>query len=262
MGGGYYTNDAYFSSKKQRAAAGISDFHHNETSQEVHATLDPLRIKSKPFKKLESRDSTEHPDSNAVMVCFDVTGSNIDNAVIVQKQLPKLMGLLGKYLPDVQVGVAANDDILAVGARHCVQISEFESDIRIDDSIRNLLLTGNGGGNGEESYDLLLYGIARKTVLDCWEKRQRKGYLFIYADEQMRTTINNKAINDVYGDKLNEPVSLEQIILELKEKYHTFVIWPANSSFRDSKTQYERLFGKSRVLTLESPKGICELIGA
>jgi hypothetical protein len=261
MGRGFYSDDAYNTAKTYRATNNISDFHHNETSDKVHPTLDPLRIKDKPFKKLESRDNDEHPNSNAVMVCFDVTGSNIDNAVIVQKQLPKLMGLLGKYLSDVQVAVAANDDILAVGSRHCVQISEFESDIRIDESIRNLLLTGNGGGNSYESYDLVLYGIARKTVLDSWEKRHKKGYLFIYADELMREQINKEDINSVYGDKLTEDITLNQIITELKIQYNVYVIFPANSSYIESKKQYKQLFGKNNVLTLESPKVICELIG-
>ena len=262
MGGGYYSDNAYYSAKKQRAAAGIDDFQHTKTSKDIHPTLDPMRVKDKILKKLESRDSDEHPNSNAVIVCFDVTGSNIDNAVIVQKQLPKLMGLLGKYLPDVQVAVAAKDDILAVGPRHCVQISEYESDIRIDDSIRNLLLTGNGGGNDAESYDLVMYGIARKTVLDCWEKRHRKGYAFFYADEPMRELIHRSTIESVYGDHLTEDITLKQIISELREKYHVYIIYPSSGSYPHAKEQYKKLFGEESVLTLESPKQICELIGA
>jgi hypothetical protein len=170
------------------------------------------------------------------------------------------MGLLGKYLPDPQVCIAANDDILAVG-QNSVQISEFESDIRIDESIRNLLLTGMGGGNDGESYDLMLYGIARKTVLDCFEKRLRKGYLFIYADEPMRLRIFRNDILTIYGERIEADIPLAQIVSELMQQYHVFVMWPANSTYQHSREQYKAIFGSDRVLTLESPEWICELIG-
>lgn len=260
MGGGYYSDHDYHTTRQQRASAGVSDFAYTETHSTIHPSLDPHRIAGKPFHKLESRDNPDHPNSNAVVVTFDVTGSNIDNARIVQRKLPTLMGLLAKYLPDPQVAIAANDDILAVGS-NSVQISEFESDIRIDESIRNLLLTGNGGGNDGESYELMLYGIARKTILDCLEKRKRKGYLFVYADEPMRLHVLPNDVYAIYGERIEERIPLSRIVKELEQQYHVMVLWPANSSYQHSYEQYKHIFGEERVKVLESPEWICEFIG-
>jgi hypothetical protein len=260
MGGGYYSDRDFHTSRQQRVSAGISDFAYTETHSAIHPSLDPHRIAGKPFHKLESRDNPDHPNSNAVIVTFDVTGSNIDNARIVQKKLPTLMGLLGKYLPDPQVMIAANDDILAVGT-NSVQLSEFESDIRIDESIRNLLLTGNGGGNDGESYELMLYGIARKTILDCLEKRKRKGYLFIYADEPIRLQVQPDDVYRIYGERIEERIPFARIVKELEQQYHVMVMWPANSTYQHSYEQYKHLFGEERVKILESPEWICEFIG-
>jgi hypothetical protein len=260
MGSGHYSDNDYHSRKSQRVAQGVDDFQYSKTNTTIHPNLDPKRIKGKPFHKLESRDNPDHPNSNAVVVTFDVTGSNIENARIVQSKLPTLMGLLGKYLPDPQVCIAANDDILAVG-QNSVQISEFESDIRIDESIRNLLLTGQGGGNDGESYDLMLYGIARKTVLDCYEKRKRLGYCFIYADEPMRLKIFRNDILTIYGERIEADIPLAQIVKELQQQYNVWVLWPSNSTYEHSREQYKSIFGVDRVITLESPSFICELIG-
>src|SRR4051812_20903967 len=98
MGGGRWDDDAYTSSSSTRKAAGVDDFAYTKHAKSIHPTLDPLRIASKPDGKLESRDSLEHPDSNAIVVAFDVTGSNRSRAVEAQKALPALMNLLPKYI--------------------------------------------------------------------------------------------------------------------------------------------------------------------
>src|SRR6266699_4835030 len=193
MGSGTWDTKTYNNLVSHRASTAATlgvpvmnvDFsYHQEaqTTHKIHPNLDPLRINRKPAGILESRDSVEHPESNAAFVAFDVTGSNYQNAVPAQKKLPNLMELLVKYLSDPQVLIAANDDYNFVG-NSAIQISDYESDIRIDEHIRNVWLVGQGGGNMGESYDLLMYAAAKKTALDCFEKRNRKGYFFAYADE-------------------------------------------------------------------------------
>src|SRR5882762_3215356 len=115
MGGGVWDSGAYTSSKATRAASKTPDFAYTVSASSVHANLDPKRINSKPFGKLEARDSVDHPDSHPVLVAFDVTGSNYARAVDAQQRLPNLMDLLNKYLTDPQVAVAANDDYKVVG---------------------------------------------------------------------------------------------------------------------------------------------------
>lgn len=263
MGSGRFDHDTYLRDTTTRASAGKPDFeynHHATADTPVHPNLDPARIRNKPFAKLESRDSAEHPNSNAVFVCFDVTGSNYERAVEAQKKLPNLMGLLTRYLPDPQVLIAANDDFHYVGKKS-VQISDFESDNRVDEHIRNILLLKQGGGNDGESYDLILYAAAYKTILDCMEKRNRKGYFFMYADEPIFTTTSKEHAREVFGDDLPQSVSIENTIAELKRLYHPFVLWP-HKGFGHARDQYVRLFGDECVVTLQQPRLICEMIGS
>jgi hypothetical protein len=260
MGGGSWDKTRYHSDTASRARSKTPDFEYTNTATKIHENLDPLRIKDKPFGKLESRDNVDHPNSNAVLVCFDVTGSNKARAVDAQKKLPNLMDLLHKYLADPQVSVAANDDF-TVEAHNSIQISDFESDNRIDEHIRNVWLVGDGGGNDGESYDLLLYAAARKTVLDCFEKRNRKGYFFMYADEPIFDEVDPAQVKNIFGDTLQAAIPIAEIIEEVRKQYHVFVIWP-QSGYQHARDKYVELFGDESVLTLQHPNLICEMIGS
>jgi hypothetical protein len=263
MGGGRWDSTTYHSTRTDRASKGVADFAYTavaDKTQQVHENLDPKRISKKPFQKLESRDSVEHPESNAVLVCFDVTGSNKTRAIDAQAKLPALMEMLNKYLSDPQVAIACNDDYL-VTRTNSVQISDFESDIRIDEHIRNAWLVGNGGGNNMESYDLLLFAAARKTIIDCFEVRGKKGYLFMYADERFYPMVRAAEVNDVFGDSLEADISIEKIIDEVKEKYNVYILWP-QGGYVDAREQHVQLFGESNVITLQHPNQICELIAS
>ena len=260
MGGGSWDTGAYTSAKTTRAATGVADFAYTATASSVHANLDPKRINAKPFGKLEARDSDDHPNSHPVLVAFDVTGSNYERAVDAQKRLPNLMELLNKYVDDPQVAVAANDDYKVVGI-NSVQISDFESDNRVDEHIRNIWLTRNGGGNDGESYDLLLYVAARKIVLDSVEKRGKKGYFFMYADEPIFDHVDKREVKDVFGDTLERNIPIAEIIEEVRRSFNIFVIWP-EGGYDHARKQYVKLFGEDSVLSLQHPNLICELIAS
>jgi len=260
MGAGSWDSGAYSSSKSTRAATGTSAFAYSSRASSVHADLDPMRINKKPFGKLESRDSADHPESNAVFVCFDVTGSNKARAVDAQDRLPNLMDLLNKYLVDPQVAVAANDDYKVEG-KNAVQISEFETDNRIDDHIQKIWLVGDGGGNDGESYDLLLYAAARKMVLDCVEKRGKKGYMFMYADEPIFASVSKHEVKDIFGDDLEKDIPIAEIIEEARRNFNIFMIWP-DRGYDHARKQYINLFGAEFVLDLQHPNLICELIAS
>ena len=263
MGGGSWDTDRYVDSARSRAASKVPDFAYTTSAAAataVHDTLDPIRIKDKVNHVLESRDSTEHPESNAVLVCFDVTGSNYARAIDAQKKLPNLMALLQKYLKDPQVAVAANDDVNYVH-RRAVQISEFESDNRIDESIRNVNLVGAGGGNDGESYDLVLYAAARKVALDCVEKRGKKGYMFMYADEPIFDQVEPSAVLSIFGDTIQKPIPIAEIIEEARKNFEIYMVWP-DGGYSHARKQYEQLFGEEYVLTSQHPNLICELIAS
>jgi hypothetical protein len=266
MGGGVWDSGAYTSSKATRAATKTPDFAYTVSASSVHPNLEPKRINSKPFGKLEARDSDDHPNSHPVFVAFDVTGSNYERAVDAQQKLPNLMELLNKYVSDPQVAIAANDDfdpMVRLRGSHdgCLQVSDFESDIRVDEHIRNIWLTRNGGGNSGESYDLLLYVAARKVVLDSIEKRGKKGYFFMYADEPIFNQVKASEVSAVFGDTIQADIPIAEIIEEARRNFDIFVIWPTGG-YDNARKQYVDLFGAESVLTLQHPNLICELIAS
>lgn len=260
MGGGNWDSGSYTKAKATRAATNVDDFAYSKTSTTTHANLDPLRIKDKPFGKLESRDSTDHPNSVPVFVSFDVTGSNIDRAVDAQKKLPNLMELLHKYLPDPQVAVAANDDFNSVG-KESIQISDFESDNRVDEHIRSIRLVGIGVGNNGESYDLMLFAAARLIVTDSMEKRAKKGYLFIYADEPIFTKVQAIEVKSTFGITIERDIPIAEIVEEVQRSWNVFMLYPIGG-YLDAREQYVKLFGKDSVIDVQHPNLICELIAS
>ena len=93
MGGGRWDSGTYTSSRATRAATGVPDFAYTKHATKAHTNLDPKRINAKPFGKLESRDSDDHPNSNPILVCFDVTGSDHARAIDAQLRAAKPDGL-------------------------------------------------------------------------------------------------------------------------------------------------------------------------
>lgn len=260
MGYGNFSEETYTRSTVTRAATGRKDFEYTETATKIHPTLDPKRILTKPFGRLESRDSADHPMSTPVIMTFDVTGSNKANAIVAQKKLPELMAKLTAVCENPQIAIWANDDTAAVG-HNAIQLGEFESDNKIDDTIRNVWLTGHGGGNDGESYDLLLYAAARKTITDSFEKRGKKGYMFLYADEPFFTKVRTRDVQEIFGDGSEADVSIDSIITEVSQKWNIFVIWPQNG-YAHAREQYVNLFGSDRVETLQDPNMLCDKVAS
>ena len=120
-------------------------------------------------------DSDEHPASTPIIVGFDETGSMGRIPRLVLTKLKTLFALLVDkgYATDPQIAVAAYGDA-ANGERAPLQISQFESDNRIDDNLDLIFLEGLGGGNNGETSNLLLYYAATHVSTDAFEKRGLK----------------------------------------------------------------------------------------
>src|SRR6185369_14338805 len=112
-----------------------------------------------------------------------VTGSKGSVPRSLQAKLPQLLGLLLRkaYVRHPQILFGAIGD--ATCDRAPLQVGQFESDNRLDDDLSRILLEGGGGGQQTESYELAMYFMARHTTIDCFDKRGKRGYLFIIGDE-------------------------------------------------------------------------------
>lgn len=263
MGSGRWSTDVYEEMERARAARGESAFAHYDRARasgrlEAHPTLNPMGV---TFR--ESRDSDEHPESNAIAVFLDVTGSMSRVPRVVQQRLPQLLGLLlyKNYIPHPQILFGAIGD--ATCDRVPLQVGQFESDNRMDAHLQNLILEGGGGAGMSESYELALYFMARHTSVDCWEKRRKKGYLFMIGDEMAYPKVKRSEVNDLIGAGLQEDIPLAQIVTELKEKYHVFYIIPGGASHSANATIsdfWRETLGGQSVIRLEDANDVSELI--
>lgn len=264
MGSGRWSTNVYDENARLRAATGKGAFDYSDSMHrshrsawQVHKTLNP-----KGCKFRESRDSDEHPESTAIAVMFDVTGSMGDIPVTLQTKLPELLGLL------LRKGYVSDPQILfgAIGDATCdaipLQVGQFESDNRMDENLENIFLEGGGGGQRTESYELAMYFIARHTDIDCWNKRGHKGYLFIIGDEMAYPSVKRGEVRHLIGDGMQRDVGTADIVRELKERYHVFYILPKSASYGGDRTIlgfWRRLLGQN-VLELDDPEAVCETI--
>ncbi|GGS96446.1 hypothetical protein GCM10010156_63290 [Planobispora rosea] len=258
MGSGIWSTDVYTAAEHLRAARGASAFAYSDSgARTVHESLDPHGVTVR-----ESRDSDEHPTSLAVAVLFDVTGSMGDVPRVLQSKLPDLLGLLLRkgYATDPQILFGAIGD--ATCDRAPLQIGQFESDNRMDEHLGNILLEGGGGGQMSESYELAMYFMARHTSIDCFEKRGRRGYLFIIGDELPYPNVSRRQVCAVIGDRLDRDIPITDIITELTRKYDVYYIIPAGTYHAGEGgvlRRWRELLGQN-VLELDDLGMVCETI--
>ena len=259
MGSGFWSTNVYDAAARYRTASGTSAFAYSDSgAHRVHPRLDPLDVSVR-----ESRDSDEHPNSVAIAVLFDVTGSMRAVPRVLQAKLPQLLGLLKRkgYVTDPQIMFGAIGD--ATCDRAPLQIGQFESDNRMDEDLGRILLEGGGGGQMRESYELAMYFMARHTSIDCYEKRGRPGYLFIIGDEMPYQKVKPAEVSGVIGDELSEPLPLKQIVAELRRRYDVYYILPAGASYVGNEHvlgSWRNLLGQN-VIELDDLDAVCETIG-
>jgi hypothetical protein len=265
MGSTRWSDDHYRDRARLRAQTGRDAFEYDhavrngEAACQVHDKMNPFGVRVR-----ESRDSAAHPESHAVAVLFDVTGSMQEVPRILQANLPRLMGLLLRksYLDHPQILVGAIGDATCDVAP--LQVGQFESGIEIEEDLGKLFLEGGGGGQTTESYELAMYFLARHTSLDCLEKRGRRGYLFVIGDEMPYPKVKRQEVARVIGDHLPAHLPIEQLIAELERSYEVYFVLPKMTHHWDNakvRGRWAGLLGQN-FLRLEDPAGICELIAS
>jgi hypothetical protein len=258
MGSGRWSTSVYDAAARLRAATGASAFSYSDSgAATVHPSLDPYGVTVR-----ESRDSDEHPQSLAIAVLFDVTGSMRGVPRALQAKLPQLLGLLLRkgYADDPQILFGAIGD--ATCDRAPLQVGQFESDNRMDNDLARFLLEGGGGGQKTESYELALYFMARHTVTDCYAKRGRRGYLFIIGDEMAYPRLKPGEVSVVIGDDLQASVPLRAVVSEVQRAWDTYYILPAGASYvGDAEVLgfWRDLLGQN-VIELADLDAVCETI--
>ena len=187
---------------------------------EINPDFNPLNIETR-----ESRDSVANPRSNAIIVGFDETGSmgKIPDS-FVRKGLGTMVTEILKRAPvsDPHIMIMGLGD--AWHDKAPLQVTQFEADIRIAEQFKGIYLESGGGGNKWESYNLAWYFAARKTSIDCFEKRKKKGYLFTVGDEMPPPTLNAKHVKTITGDIIERDLQSRDVLAMAARSYHVFHI--------------------------------------
>lgn len=260
MGGGSFSQDTYCRVASFRAALPADQVFTRSAAQAVHHDLDPKGVKMR-----ESCDSAEHPESNAVAIWFDQTGSmGTAPELFAKGKLGPLMRMLiaKGYLDHPQILYGAFGDYS--DGQGVVQAGQFESDNRMDDCLTKLWLVGNGGGQAHESSELAFYFMARHTRIDCFDKRGKKGYMFLVTDEAGYPFVQPHQALQIFGDRLEAEIPLASIIEEVRERFEVFLVCLETGAYAPSETKkimsgWKTIFGE-RFLVLKDPADVSELI--
>ncbi|GAA2425220.1 hypothetical protein GCM10010191_41810 [Actinomadura vinacea] len=258
MGSGHWSTDVYDAARSYRASTGASAFAHSDGgATTAHPDLDPMGVTVR-----ESRDSDDHPESLAIAVLFDVTGSMRNVPRGLQSKLPDLLGLL------LRKGYVEHPHIMfgAVGDATCdrapLQIGQFEADNRMDDDLGKILLEGGGGGQMTESYELAMYFMSRHTAIDCFDRRGKRGYLFMIGDELAYPAAKRREIAKVIGDEVPDDIPMRELMRELRHRYDVYFIIPEGAYHAGSsrlRDFWQDLLGQN-VLYLDDLNAVCETI--
>lgn len=191
----------------------------NKTN-DARTSFDPTTIKLR-----ESRDSDANPESTAIILAFDETGSM---GRIPYHFVQSGLGTLMKEIYDRKPVTDPHIMVMAVGDAKCdsapLQVTQFEADMKIAEQVEKLFLEGRGGGNGGESYHLAHYFAATKTATDCFEKRGKKGLLFTIGDEPPHETLTVQQISRFIGGEPLRDLNSREVIEMAGKTYDIFHI--------------------------------------
>lgn len=237
MGGGTWTASAYttYSTSLGRSTSTAVDgtitlnacYNAQDlfTSRLLQKELNPYGVTR------QCCDTDEHPNTIPVILALDVTGSMGSASAEVAKKLNEVMTKLYEQVKDVEFCIMGIGDLSYDGAP--IQISQFESDIRIAEQLDKVYFEGGGGGNAFESYTAAWYMGARHTDLDCW-KRGKKGIIITMGDEPLNPYLPKDSLNDATGDKLQADVETDALYKETLEKFDIYHL-----AVKDRETCYD-----------------------
>lgn len=250
MGGGSWTSSAYDTYTKSTRGMSATEYTIAHLStQEVFRT-NRLSDVLNPYNVVRAcHDSDEHPNTLPVILALDVTGSMDSAARTVNQKLNEIMTKIyeNPNMPDVEFCVMGIGDLVYDDAP--IQMSQFESDIRIAEQNDQIYFEAGGGGNRYESYTAAWYMGSRHCDLHCWN-RGKKGIIITLGDELPNPYLPKEPLNKVTGDHLQANVETPELYNEVIEKFNVYhiAVNDTNSSYRYYKEdgidqKWEKLLG-------------------
>lgn len=200
----------------------------------IDESMDPRKVMR------ECCDNKEHPNTIPIILALDVTGSMGSTAIEVQKKLNPIMLEIYKRVKDAEIMVMAIGDLAYDDCP--IQISQFESDIRIAENLDKIYFENGGGGNDFESYTAAWYMGLRHCRLDCW-KRGKKGLIITMGDEPINPYLPYKPLNRKTDDSNQGDVETKDLYEEASKKFDIYHISVESRSYPD-QTRERKTFAE------------------
>lgn len=256
MGYTSWSSDAYSHLKTSYSGKSANQIF----SSGMNPTMDPNSL---VFR--ESRDSDAHPNSVAIAVFLDVTGSMGQiPEMLIRHKLGSLMDtLLAHGVEGPQVMFSAIGD--HVTDQSPLQVGQFESGTdELNECLSKVYIEGGGGGQNMESYLLAWLVAGRHTSIDCFEKRGNKGFLFTIGDEKSWDSVDATRLKDLMGYAQTDPITDAQVLAQAQRMYHVFHIHINETGYKDNPDiigYWKKLLGE-RALILDKHMAVAELIAS
>lgn len=254
MGNSRWSSDAYATYSTQNTVGRSTEQIFKNRS--VPDELNPTKFTG----KRESRDSVSNPQSNAIIIGCDITGSMsfiADN--LVRQGIGTTFEEILKRAADHTQRMISDPHLMVLGLGDAeydngpIQATQFEADIRIAEQLQQIWIEHGGGGNDVESYDMAWYLAAVKTSIDCWEKRSRKGYLFTIGDECAPKILTKNQIIRFFGDGVQDDLPSKQALEAAQRTYHVYHLIVTEGSFArralpQVKASWREMLGQNAIL--------------
>lgn len=262
-----WSADIYDRTSAGRLRSGTTSYtdkiNSGEASVEANPIMDILDHDKNQPRIRESRDSKNHPNSIPIIVGFDDTGSMDKNPYLVSKDLKKLFSLLQRqsFIEDPQIAVCAYGDMYEDYVP--IQFGQFESGNEIDEELDSLYIEHGGGGNDGETSALIPYYASKYIQTDAWDKRHRRGYMFLIGDE-CSLDLSADGLRQYLGEDRKQSVSAKQAFKMASKKWDIYFLlidnWQAEA--QHSRTKYSSYIGEDHVITLQSGEQTAATIAA
>lgn len=246
MGSGCFSASSYRTYSKSLGR----DYDENTgrvTGQTYRARYLNEELDPRQFTIRECANSEEHPNTIPVILALDVTGSMGSACAETAAALGTIMKNLYEKFQDVEFCIMGIGDCAFDDAP--IQMSQFESDIRIAEALDKLWMEKGGGGNRYESYTAAWYMGLYKTKLDCYDKQGRKGIIITMGDEPLNPYIpvnGTHGLNNKLNEHLQADIETPELYKEASKKFDIFhiAVNDHGNCYSGYKDDIEKSFGQ------------------
>ena len=243
MGSGTWTTAAY-SAYNTSTGKSYDAFTNRVVKQTFRQRMLDPELDPRMFSIRECVNTAEHPDTVPVILALDVTGSMGNSCKETAEALGVIMTSLYEKHKDIEFCVMGIGDLAYDSAP--IQMSQFESDVRIAEALDKIFIEHGGGGNAYESYTAAWWMALNRTSLDRITKQGKKGIIITMGDEPLNPYLPKDRLNAAVNGNAQDDINTEDLYEKVTEKFDVFhiAVDDDGNCYRDYQNRIRDTFGK------------------